>query len=81
MERLNNTIRGREKNYRGLKADETPMLPLFIAYYNLVREHQAIGSTPVKAAGVDLNLGNDKWVELIKKAYQKSKEFSQSDEL
>ncbi len=60
MERLNNTIRGREKNYRGLKADETPMLPLFTAYYNLVREHQAIEKTPVEAAGIDLKLGNDK---------------------
>jgi hypothetical protein len=52
MERVNNTIRGREK---GLKADATPMLPLFVAYYNLIREHQAIDKTPAKAAGVDLD--------------------------
>ena len=56
MERVNNTIRGREKNYRGLNTEETPMLPLFVAYYNLVREHQAIGKTPAQAAGIDLKL-------------------------
>ena len=79
MERVNNTIRGREKNYRGLKADNTPMLPLFIAYYNLVREHQALGKTPAKAAGIDLKLDNDKWVELIKQAHSKSKKTTNED--
>lgn len=45
------------------------MLPLFIAYYNLVRERQAIGKTPAEQAGIDLNLGRrDKWLGLIKKA-------------
>lgn len=32
-------------------------LGLFVAYYNLVREHQAIGKTPAQAAGIDLKLG------------------------
>ena len=50
------------------------MLPLFIAYYNLIREHQALGMTPAQAAGIDLKFGNDKWIGLIKKAHQKSKE-------
>lgn len=66
-ERVNNTIRGRERNYRGLKTDETPMLPLFVAYYNLIREHQAIGKTPGEAAGMK-KLGKDKWLDLIRKA-------------
>jgi transposase-like protein len=70
MERMNGTIRSREKNYRGLKIDETPMLPLFSAYYNLIREHQAIGKTPAKAAGIDLKLGHDKWKGVIKKAQE-----------
>ena len=46
------------------------MLPLFTAYYNLVREHQAIGKTPAKAAGIDLKLGHDKWKEVIRKAQE-----------
>ena len=70
MERVNNTLRGRERNYRGLNIDETPMIPLYTAYYNLVREHQAINKTPAKAAGIDLKLGHDKWNGLIKKAYK-----------
>jgi hypothetical protein len=61
MERVNNTLRGRERNYRGLNIDE--MIPLYTAYYNLVREHQAINKTPAKAAGIDLKLGHDKWID------------------
>ncbi|MGI0016559.1 MAG: hypothetical protein ACREBU_24315, partial [Nitrososphaera sp.] len=67
-ERVNNTIRTRERNYRGLKTDETPMLPLFVAYYNLIREHQVLGKTPAAAAGLKLKLGKEKWLELIKQA-------------
>ena len=67
-ERVNNTIRTRERNYRGLKTDETPMLPLFVAYYNLIREHQALGKTPAAAAGINAKLGKDKWLDLIRKA-------------
>jgi hypothetical protein len=70
MESMNGTIRSREQNYRGLKIDKTPMLPLFTAYYNLIREHQAIGKTPAKAAGIDLKLGHDKWKGVIKKAQE-----------
>jgi transposase-like protein len=67
-ERVNNTIRTREHNYRGLKTDETPMLPLFVAYYNLIREHQALdGKTPAEKAGLK-KLGTDKWISLIKEA-------------
>lgn len=66
MERVNNTLRGRERNYRGLNVDETPMIPLYTACYNLVREHQAINKSPAK----DLRSGHDKWNGLIKKAYK-----------
>jgi transposase-like protein len=73
MERVNNTIRTRERNYRGLKTDETPMLPLFVAYYNLIREHQALGKTPGEAAGLRLNKSKDRWLELIKQADEKTR--------
>jgi hypothetical protein len=69
MERLNGTIRSREKNYRGLKIDDTPMIPLFVAYYNMIREHQALEKTPAEAAGLE-KLGKDKWINLIKKAHK-----------
>lgn len=67
-ERVNNTIRTRERNYRGLKVDDTAMLPLFVAYYNLIRDHQALGKTPAEAAGIKLKGGKDRWLELIKQA-------------
>jgi transposase-like protein len=73
MERANNTLRGRERNYRGLKVDDTPMIPMFAAYYNLVREHQALGKTPAQAAKIDLRLGHGKWNGLIKNAYKHKK--------
>ena len=63
-------IRGREQNYRGLNTEETPMLPVFVAYYNLVREHKAVGNkTPAQAACIDIKLGKDKWGELINKTH------------
>ncbi len=70
MERFNNTLRGRERNYRGLNVGDTPMIPLYTAYYNLVREHQAIKKTPAKAAGIDLKLGHNKWNGLIIRAHK-----------
>jgi hypothetical protein len=73
MERVNYTLRGREHNYRGLKVDDTPIIPLFAGYYNLVREHQAIGKTPAKAAGIDLKLGHDKLNGLMNQAHKYKK--------
>jgi hypothetical protein len=73
MKRDNNTLRGREQNYRGLNVDDTPMIPSFTAYYNLVRYHQAINKSPVKAADMDLKLGHDKWNGLIKRAHKYKK--------
>lgn len=56
------------------------MLPLLVAYYNLVREHQALGKTPAEQAGLNLNLGENKWLDLINKAYQKNKEQANIDD-
>lgn len=49
------------------------MIPLFTAYYNLGREHQGIGKTPARAAGIDSKLGYDKWNRLIKRANKHKK--------
>jgi hypothetical protein len=41
----------------------------FKAYYNFVRPNQALsGKTPAEVAGVDLELGENKWLGLVKKA-------------
>jgi len=41
----------------------------FRAYYNFIRPHQALnGKTPAEEAGIDLNLKENKWFSLIRKA-------------
>jgi len=41
----------------------------FRIYYNFIRPHMALnGKTPAEASGLDLNLGENKWISLIKKA-------------
>jgi hypothetical protein len=50
------------------------MLPLFVAYYNLLRKNQALGKTPAAAAGIKVPVGKDKWIELIKQANDWRKE-------
>ncbi len=38
-------------------------------YYNHIRPHQGLdGKTPAEVAGIDLDLGVNKWESLIKKA-------------
>jgi len=41
------------------------ILNLFVIWYNFLRVHQGIGMTPAEKAGVKLNLGIDKWLNLI----------------
>ena len=70
VERCNGTVRDREKNFRGLKVDDTPIINLNTIFYNFIREHSAIGMTPAQASGVGYGLGKDKWLGLIRKAKQ-----------
>lgn len=38
-------------------------------YYNFIRPHMALdGKTPSEEAGIDLNLGENKWKGLIEKS-------------
>lgn len=43
------------------------ILDLFIVYYNFIRIHQGINKTPIEQAGVNLDLGKNKWLGLIYK--------------
>jgi len=70
VERYNGTVRDREKNFRGLKSEETPIVDLNTIFYNFIRKHQAIGMTPAEASGIGFGLGQDKWLGLIRKAHQ-----------
>jgi transposase-like protein len=68
IERLHGTKRDREKVMRGLKNEETPIIPMQDIYYNYVRSHQGLeGKTPAEKAGIGIEEQN-KWLGLIKKA-------------
>jgi transposase InsO family protein len=68
LERMHGTIREREKVMRGLKVDDTPIVPMNQIYYNFIRPHSALGgATPAEAAGVGVGDEN-KWLGLIKKS-------------
>jgi len=41
------------------------ILNLFVIWYNFIRVHQGIKMTPNEKAGIDLRLGQNKWLSLI----------------
>lgn len=68
LERMRGSIREREKVMRGIKIDDTPILPMNQIYYNFIRPHQALkGMTPAEMAGIGVSGGN-KWMELLKRS-------------
>jgi hypothetical protein len=69
MERYHGTLKERTKVMRALKTTDTSVLDGQRIYYNHIRPHQGLnGKTPAEVAGLDLNLGKNKWESLIKKA-------------
>ena len=70
MERLNGSIRDREKTMRGIKKVDTKVLPGMQIYHNYVRPHEALdGKTPAEACGIVVE-GENKWMTLIQNAAQ-----------
>ena len=72
VERLNGTIRERDKVMRGFKTEESAqqILEGFRAYYNFIRKHQSLkGKALAEMANIDLNLEGNRWMTLIEKAY------------
>lgn len=41
------------------------MLAGLQTYYNYVREHSALGTTPAIEADIDLNLGENRWAGMV----------------
>jgi transposase-like protein len=71
-ERLNGTIREREKVTRNLKEQAPNIIEGYRNYYNLIRPHQALnGKTPAEEAKLNLDLGQNKWLDLIKQSIRK----------
>ncbi len=74
MERMNGEIRDREKTMRGLKVENTPILPGLQIYHNFVRPHESLnGKTPAEASGVKVE-GADKFLTLIQNAAMSKRE-------
>ncbi len=71
VERLHNTIREREKVMRNLKRAQSAekILKGFRAYYNFIRPHMTLdGHTPAQAAAVPIQLGTNRWLDVIRQA-------------
>jgi len=74
IERHHNEIRERLKARRGLGNDKSAQTfsELLKINHNFVRPHQGLdGKILAQTANIDLNLGNDKYLDLIKQASKK----------
>jgi transposase-like protein len=82
-ERLNNTVRERTKTQRGWKSDKTPLREGQRLYYNFIRENQGLGGlTPAEMAGLyQASGGENRWMELLKKAVANQKATTSEDTL
>jgi transposase-like protein len=73
VERLNGTVRERNKVMRGLKNENTPISKGFQIYYNFVKPHQSLnGQTPAQKAGIGFGSEENKWLQLIKESLHNS---------
>lgn len=70
VERLNGTVRGRNKTMRGLDSEPTAQTIIdgFRIYYNFIRPHMALdGKTPAEKSGI-AKLQQNKWRSLIEES-------------
>ena len=73
IERYHNEIRENLNSRRGLDNDKSAQkfAEMLQVYHNYVRPHMGLdGKTPAEAAGIDLDLGDDKFMNLLRKAYE-----------
>ena len=70
VERLNGTMREREKVMRGMQTKETAqkIIEAMRIHYNFCREHQTLKMTPSEAAGIKLGFSENKIEGLFRMA-------------
>lgn len=74
VERLHGTIRERNKTQRGLKDEYSPFIRGHQVYYNFIRPHGSLyGLTPAESANINLDLGKNKWENLLQQSIANSK--------
>jgi transposase-like protein len=69
IERLHNSIRERTKTMRGFHGcieSASAIMKGYEIYYNFIRKHQAINCCPYELAIPELELGKNRWLDLIK---------------
>jgi len=72
VERLQGTVRDRNKTQRGLKSTETSFVKGHQLYYNFIKPHEGLnGYTPAHFANIYLNLGEKKWKNLLLQSIKK----------
>ena len=67
VERLNGTVRERLKVMRGLESmgNTEDLLRGVQVYYNYIRPHQSIGTTPAMASKIDLNIDDNRLAGMV----------------
>lgn len=69
VERLQGTIRDRNKTQRGLKDQYSPFVRGHKLYYNFIKPHESLyNKTPAETANINLDLGDKKWETLLMKS-------------
>ena len=69
VERLQGTVRDRNKTQRGLKSEESVFVKGHQLYYNFIKSHESLnGYTPAHFANIYLNLNDKKWQNLLMQA-------------
>jgi transposase-like protein len=75
IERFHGTFREFDKVRRGFKGKEQDIADGFKTYYNFIRNHNGIDKTPAQASGIDLQLGQNRWLELLKMSMENQKKL------
>lgn len=72
VERLNGTIRERLKVMRGLQDLKSAelMTQAYANYYNHVRIHSTLGTTPAIQSGIKGSVEGNRWKELLEKSFK-----------
>lgn len=76
VERYHSTFREFDKVRRAFKGNEQDLDNGFRIYYNFIKNHEGLnGLTPSQAIGIDVNLGTNRWLDLLRESLEHEKSF------